>query len=586
MSVPKRHAAAAAFLRITPGETTRAAVDEAMGEPKSRSDDQGTVRLTYQVGPFSSVDVTLRDAVVASIRAVFESPKELDALVRELDLGRFAMVADAVPAGSPRGMLVPDRGLRIGLADGPELLVTEIRLEPPAARDFIRRARFDGGILFREQLADLEQALVMEPDSTDALVAIARIWSRAGYAEPARRRLAASTPSAAKANPTPAPATNGESASEAAGDRPAAIRIERARLACMLGRADESRAELGELAQGLDDQPALKCRALLVDADILARQRPPVDSKRVLDRYLAAIDAAERCFKGGTPLEAHDAHDVLLEAHWDSARVIARSAFRNKEETVAKWLANAERLLPADPALDGLSLSHWDHMLVRLECDVELGGRASSRDVEAWLSRAADRWLGAVRDDLGERYVRASHGQGLHLAARSLLMTGDATIAETLADRAADILAATARQVPPHAPSEAWLGQACFLLGSINAVGRRDHTAASRWYDKAIPLLDARRESIADIPGRELGDQMVSIGISQWESGDREEGARCTERGLTLIRESIQAGECPEDAQGVACNNLALMYGELGRSDKAREMAEFARRFEKPAAPR
>ncbi len=577
-SLPPRDVAIAAFQEITPGSTKLQEVEADLGPPRERTNVDGVIKLIYQIGPFPRVELTARDEVIVLIRAQLGTPRSLEELVQELDLQKFALTLDATVAGEPQMIVIPDRGLRLVLTDTTPPTANEIRLAVPTADDFVLRARSDDSLFFRQQLADLEQALKIQPGHAEALVGLSRIWERAGYAREARARLSASgRPAAGEAEATQPEASP-------------LVRLELARLALRLGEFEPARTELQAVLPLLPETDhASRGRAELVLAELLSRQQPPTDSKAVLDQFFLAIQTSQKCLTEGAPRDAFEAHEVLLEAHLGAARYIARSSFRNKGETVAKWLANADALLRQDEAHDALlPLAKWSLWLATLECHVALGGSAESHEVATKLTQGGDRMLGQLQDDLAQRYVRSSYGYGLFLAARSVVLAGEGRPSAALAERAADMLASTAQQQPPHPASEAWLGQVYFHLGSLAAIAGRDHRAAMKWYDRALPLLDAHQQTLPELGPQHTAEQFVSIGLSYWETGSRSEALRWTERGLAVIQAGIEQGRCPASAQSIPCHNLAFMYDALGQTEKSQQMSELARRAgaEKPPEAR
>jgi len=127
------------------------------------------------------------------------------------------------------------------------------------------------------------------------------------------------------------------------------------------------------------------------------------------------------------------------------------------------------------------------------------------------------------------------------------------------------------------------LGRLYFRLGAIEAVGRQDHQAAVSWFEKAIPIFE---DSVPNLPQPEfgrLGETFVSMGVSFWESAQRDRAIRLTERGVGLIEQAVKAGTLDRSALEIPYNNLATMARHMGKDEQADKYLEEAKRYKKSA---
>jgi tetratricopeptide (TPR) repeat protein len=128
----------------------------------------------------------------------------------------------------------------------------------------------------------------------------------------------------------------------------------------------------------------------------------------------------------------------------------------------------------------------------------------------------------------------------------------------------------------PTAEDGYLVGRLYFQVGVICAVRRKDHATAVTWFEQALPWFDGSLPaSVAAQPGRS-GDMLVSMGISFWEIGRREEGVRLTQRGADLLASAVKARQLSSQALAIPYGNLAAMHRTLGHADKARQFAELA----------
>ena len=75
-----------------------------------------------------------------------------------------------------------------------------------------------------------------------------------------------------------------------------------------------------------------------------------------------------------------------------------------------------------------------------------------------------------------------------------------------------------------------------------------------------------------------VGEQLVSVGISLWETGRRNKAISVTEEGAALIDSAVKAGGFKRSALAVPYENLAEMYQKLGNESVAEKMAQRKRR--------
>jgi hypothetical protein len=118
------------------------------------------------------------------------------------------------------------------------------------------------------------------------------------------------------------------------------------------------------------------------------------------------------------------------------------------------------------------------------------------------------------------------------------------------------------------------VGKVYYRLGAIRAMDKSEHQKAIAWFDKAIPLLESPPPPSAE-SGR-LGEMFVSMGVSYWETGKREEAVRLTQQGAQLMHAAVAQKALPQDAMGVPYGNLANMHAQLGNKLQSEEFARLA----------
>ncbi len=136
--------------------------------------------------------------------------------------------------------------------------------------------------------------------------------------------------------------------------------------------------------------------------------------------------------------------------------------------------------------------------------------------------------------------------------------------------------AAAHRQQTPH--EMYLLGRLYFRVGALHAIEKQDHATAVAWFDKSRPLLERPLPTTATADVGWVGESFVSMAISYWEVGRRDDGVRLTEHGLALVEQGIKEKVIGEHALTAPYTNLAFMHRELGDANKADGFIEMAGR--------
>jgi len=566
--LPEREARTAGFQGLVPGTTSEAEILEKLGEPKEKQVDEDSTEATwvYEIGPFPQVELTVHEGKLVSVHAQFANPRPIEEIQNELGLAKFAAVPIFKEDDALDSLHYPERGLFVNVADGDVHQGTSIVLAAPDGLGFVLRARHDRSSQLRQQMADLEQALEIDANCEPALAMQLRLWHEMGFPEEALKR---------------AEAMHAQHADFAL------VELELAQLQIQHRQLDAAREHLKHVLGKLNPQTPYHCRArlLLVDVDRLAMKRTAEESdcRPLVDELSQIIRVAAEITKQGANFEQRvDAREIVLLAHLHAARIISESQWSNREATVATWLTKAESVaskqLEQGYAPPCILLTVWE---TALECENSLAGKLDPLPVLDRMTRQVDPWLVANKDPLFQRFMRPRYASALLHGARTLQLRGDVQRASIYARRALDIAGQLAQQQPPHREAEILLGEAYFHLGAIYGVAREDHEKALTWYDHAEPLLTAPIPAWCASHRVIVGDQLVSIGISNWELGQKQRGIELSEKGLANLQAAATDGDAPKSSLTTALTNLSYMHSAVGNRDKAREFTELARKLGK-----
>lgn len=569
----------ARFHSVTPGESNRAELIEAWGEPARTAQADGETAggevLGYDLKPFEQVEALVEGDTVTVVRVTLAENTTVEELTRRLKLTEI----DPVEVSDPQtnellAVAFPEKGLTLlvkptsaaaPLTGSAALAgVSHLVLETIDARAFVLRAEQRPEQALKAKLADLR--LAIEADPTDGHAH----WLAATY------RLEAGL---------------AEAAEEAAAK---AVRLEPANAAHRLALAEAFRAggefdkSVIETRKVLDDGSApevVRAQAL----DLMGRLAAMGDKKvsdKTIDFHNAAIEIADKLATSTDDRERLTAKDVLVSAHLSVAREVARRDYADKATTVAEWLGRASGLAEDRIASDdgGLEL----RLQVARGALAALAEMRPTKDPAPWLDEAqatAEELLAASTDPLFRARIHWELGEAYQHAVRIEHLRGDAEQALGYGTRAIGELSAGAEPRTTSPEAEKLVGKLYFYLGAVNAVHKQDHEEAVGWYNRGREILTAETTPSDFVVPRREGEELVSMGVSYWEQGERDLAVELTEAGARLMEQGVTAGVVVEKALAVPYGNLQTMHGELDNSSKASEYGRLARGVEPtPAA--
>jgi len=544
------------FKDITPGTTTRDEVLEKLGEP-SDSVEQGDKEVwRYAIGPFPQVRITVEADVVSSIVIHLAGPSPRAEVAEELGLEDLRPVVVADEQDRPLGEVYPERGLMFAYSDDVEdalqANVEHVVLETISYEPFLLRAQRTPRESFSLRLADLEIAQRLEPEDPVAFGLAAQLSLECG--KPLTAQAAAQK--AVELNPTSAE-----------------YRLTLADALRQLGQATEALQGTRALLDRGDLLPHQQAQAHWLVGRMLATTAPR-DHREAMDETVRAIKLA------ASQLSSDDAdvraamRRTLVEAELSLAEILAYGPWRQKHEVIPQWLVTAEKAANEYVEKEGGSrrilLSVYR---TSLHCLLVLDGKGAP-DTIAQAAIDLGRDLLAETEDADCRAaIEWELGTGLLYAAQVAYRQGSAASALALANNADTLLVSGGKRRSQAPQTAHHLAQLHFLTGSIYAIDRQDDAAAVAWYDRALPRLRAHYpDSLLDERGL-VGEQLVSIGISLWETGRRNTAVSVTEEGTSLIAEAVSDGAAKKSVLSVPYQNLAAMHRQLGNAEQADRLA-------------
>ncbi|QDT67228.1 hypothetical protein MalM25_01250 [Planctomycetes bacterium MalM25] len=567
----------ARFHSVTPGESNRDELIEAWGEPvrTAKADGQtaGGEVLGYDLKPFKQVEALVERDLVTVVRVTLAEDATVEDLTRRLKLTEIDPVQVTDPQTNELlAVAFPEKGLTLlvkptsaaaPLTGSVELAgVSHLVLEPIDARAFVLRSEQRPEQMLKAKLKDLRLAIEADPSDAHAH------WLAAGW------RLDAGLAAASE-----------EAAAEA-------VRLDPSNPAHRLALAEALRAggefdkSVIETRKVLDDGSApevVRAQALDLMGRLAAMGTQKIADKTI-DFHNAAISIADKLATSTDDRERRTAKDVLVSAHLSIAREVARRDYADKASTVAEWIGRASGLAEDRIASDdgGLEL----RLQVARGALAALAEMRPTKDPAPWLSEAQDtaaELLSTSTDPLFRARVHWELGESYQHAVRIEHLRGDSEQALSYGTKAINELSAGAEPRTTSPEAEKLVGKLYFYLGAVNAVHKKDHAEAIGWYDRGREILTAETTPSDFVVPRREGEELVSMGVSYWDQGQRDLAVELTEAGARLMERGVTAGVVKERTLAVPYGNLHTMHGELENTSKASEYGRLARGVE-PAA--
>lgn len=556
----------AQFHGIQPGASTRDEVLAAWGEPAHTESKGGGGILRYEIAPFRQVEVLIKADRVAAIKIELDGCLPPKRLARQLSLDTVGAVVVEDEQGQALGQAYPEKGVLFLFAPPAEVVpattvtspsaVTHVVIQPLDANAFALRAESRLHGPYEQNIRDLETALTLNPDLAHAHWLLAEIHLATGQAD---RALEAA-----------------EAACELEPDHPA-YKLRRAQALKAVGRYDEATYAVRAVLDDQDAPTIVKAQALHEMALLAALGEAPIAAKAI-GFDTKAIELADALATSKNVQERRAAIELLVEAHLSTARQIASHAFNNKLESVSLWIGRASGLAESMIAKDGGSLEL--RLLVAKEALGALASFKPTKDPEPFLAeakQATEALLQQYDDELWQRRLQWELGQAYYYAVRIEHMRAEPVAALRYGQLAIENLAEGAATRQAIYEAEQLVGELYFQIGAVHAIHKQDHETAAQWYDKAMPLLTAPRPASELLAPQRDGEELVSMGLTYWQIGEKDHALELTLDGTKLVEQAVERGVLPKSSLGVPYGNLATMYQQLGETADANKYAQLAK---------
>ncbi len=343
-----------------------------------------------------------------------------------------------------------------------------------------------------------------------------------------------------------------------------------------LGQSREALEATRKVLQQSDLSPLDQARARFILGRILATTAPR-NYRQAMEETVTAIKVAAAQIDSAERETRTQMRQVLIDAELSLAEILAYGPWKQKHQVIPQWLVTAEKAaneyIQKDDGPRRVLLNVYS---TSLHCLLVLDGQGAPDNIADTAIQLGRDLIAQTEDDDYRAAIEWQLGTGLWYAAQVAHRQGHASAALQYANNA-DALLVSAGKTRSESPETAHhLAQLHFLTGSIYAIDRKDDATAVRWFDKALPHLQATFPgSLLDERGL-IGEQLVSVGISLWETGRRNTAVSVTEEGTALIAQAVEDGAVKKSSLSVPYQNLADMHRQLGNTDKADRLADKA----------
>jgi tetratricopeptide (TPR) repeat protein len=550
---------AASFNGVTPGITTIEEVEKAWGSPKEMYKQNELMTQLYSIEPFDRIEVSYEKDRVVSLIVRFQKPFPAKRIAQQLDMAAVKPVLVSNDMGEILGESFPERGVLFAFEPGeeksvPSYKVTHIILEPINAEPFILRAETELETRYERSYQDLQIALELQPENARANWLMGRAMAAMEQYEKAE----AASGEAARLEP-----------------KNARYCITHAQILGQMGRLREALSESQKAIELADEQPHLKARAYCLMGDLIA-SGPKPDYRKAINYHGQALQIAAKAATDEHPTVRKMAKETLVDAHLGSAHDIAWGDWKDKEKAVSMWLEKATVI--ADDLMKNEGGSAEQLFRVETRALAACVGIRTGTDPKRWLEKAVNtgnELIDSTRDPVRKAQYQWDLGMAFYDAVQISQLRSDHVRALKYGEAAIDYL--EQGHARKQSPTAAYLlGRLYFRMGAIYAIRDQNHDTAVSWFDKAVPLLKnpIPPEAFADL-GRH-GETFVSMGVSYWETSNRERAIELTEHGIGLMEEAVRQGSMDRSSLLIPYSNLAAMHRQVGANEDAAKYAEMA----------
>ncbi len=546
--------------QIFPGKTPLSLIESQWGEPaqKRRIDQDKHVWIYQQHGDFAKIEIAIEKDQIVSVFLIPTQSMSLENVEQKFQLTKIEPASVRDSSGRHLGRIYPERGILIPqAAEGGPREIDRIIVQAPSAESFMIRASNRPPVEFRDRLNDYQLAIAQEPYSAEAWHQTSLILHRLG-------RDTEAFDAARKA-------TSGVGST-------AEHRLHRTLLTVVQGNLASGIQNTQQIAEDVTVPEYVRAKAHCQWGDLL-QMAGSQRNREAVQHHVKAIEIASPLVNDSSQDIRRAAKQVLVDAHTALAIDIATGDWEKKEQIVNQWLLRSkvyiDDMVTNEGATGGelrmtwLTKSLMAHSFYHAPFDP---GDSIDQIVGQYREL-----LGKTDDPFFHRALEWETGQALSQAVFIEHSRDKHDSALKLAEQARAFLQGGLAGREVGIADHLLLGNLYFRAGAICAVQKQNHDAAVQWYELAMSHLTS--QSLNNIMLDRRGESLVSMGVSFWTIGNREQGLALTEKGMSLIETASNQNAALRKKLIVPLDNLAEMHREMGNAQESAQYTASAKKI-------
>lgn len=552
----------ASFNGIVPGHSSIKNVVELWGKPVQESTSGGELAHLYSLPDLNHIEVMYdKNRIVKSIVVRFDElfPENVVREQFEAELLKSRPVLIPDETGKIIGELFPEKGvvfLFTSSKNGGMYQVRQIGIEPVISEPFVLRAEATLNDQPSESYRDLIDAIRINRTDAKAYWLLAKIELLQGYTETANLNIQKAI---------------------RFDERKPAYHLTLAQVLSRMNRVEDAKLYLEETLRICERFPIDKARVHCLLGDFYRTGQVP-DCENAYKHHSDAIDIANQLTDHSNPTIRQTAKDILFESRLAVAKDIAWGRWKGKDRAIENWLASAQSII-TDPEMMAARRFSQEYPLKLAICELACQtGMKEENDIEPYVKeviQTGEKLLTKTNDSILLQKLQWEIGLAVYDAVQIYQLRGKYNLALHYGELAAEYME-TGIKGKTNDSDLYLVGRLYFRLGTIHALGNKNHRAALEWFNKSKPIFERLFPKINPEESGRFGESLVSMGVSYWLTDQRDEAVRLTERGLQQIERGAKLGFVKESAFAIPYSNLMNMYNELGNIEKSRYYANLS----------
>ncbi len=550
------HFQSATFLGVQPGTSNADVVVEKLGAPQKMTKVGSRTAHLYSVDELNHIEILFENDKVHSVEVSFSEPYPVDQ-VRELlaaELQKARPVSFADEHGDVIGLMFPEKGLTLIYTPSeepgiPSAMVKKIAILPITADPFVIRAKGYLEDSPSDSMNDLKAAIFYDPDNPESYWLLAQVELAGGDGATAMEHI--------------------QKALELDQTMPQ-YHITLAKTLMVMNRIEDAKMYLKEMLPLCEKYQHQKAVALCLLGD-LYRQGAGVNCEQAYSYHKEALDIAIPLREHSNPTVRSTAREVLVNAQLGVVKDIALGNWDNKWSAIEKWFASVKEVLK-DPEVVSKKRLIREYLFRVALCGLSAQSVITeSSSIEPYIQdvlTATEELINVSDDPINRRKIQWESGCALFEAVQSYQRRKQYSAALKYGEPTVDMI----EHGIEGRTSEAdyyLLSRLYFRLGAIHAIGMKNHRAAIVWFDRTLPIFDDILPGLGPEETGRVGEMLVSMGVSYWETDQKSEAIRLSELGLKKIKAAVDHGYLEMTALLIPYSNLSTMWSKLDEPDKA-----------------